>query len=160
MSTHLTYRVASTLNIPTQGDPTALSIGLEGTLIAVGGADGHVFVWYLRTYKLLCQISPPPDEYGVTDTDAGVTNMVRWRSVGLMLPNISITLNFRRIQLEQVHTSDDRFFIGTAIFGNNYTFVWQPSPVMTPWVGGNANPKLVLRRRYVDLPRYSSNTQP
>jgi len=82
MSSHLTYRIASTLQIPTAGDPTVLSISLEGTFIAVGSADGHVFVWCLRTYKLLCQTSPPLDGYGATDT--GVTNMT-WMPNGLLV---------------------------------------------------------------------------
>ena len=82
MGAHLTYRIVSTLQTPTQGDPTVLSISLEGTFIAVGSADGHVFVWCLRTYKLVCQTSPPLDEYGATDT--GVTNMT-WMPNGLLV---------------------------------------------------------------------------
>lgn len=82
MSAPLTYRVVSTLQTPTKGDLTALSISPEGRLIAAGSADGHVFVWCLHTFKLLCQTSPPPNERGATDAD--VTNMT-WMPDGLLV---------------------------------------------------------------------------
>ena len=73
MNTRPTYEVASTLQLPTQGDPTVIAINPEGTLIAVGGTDGHVLVWCLLSYELLCQTSPPPNECGLTGTQ--VTSM-------------------------------------------------------------------------------------
>ena len=82
MSAHLTYRVVSTLRTPTHGDPTVLSINPEGTFIAVGSTDGHLFVWCLRTSKLLCQTSPPLDEF--ESTDMGVTNAT-WMPNGLLV---------------------------------------------------------------------------
>ena len=76
------YGVASTLQMPTQGDPTVIAISPEGTLIAVGSADGHVFVWCLLSYELLCQTSPPSGECGLTG--AQVTNMT-WMPNGLLV---------------------------------------------------------------------------
>ena len=63
MTSHLVYRVTSTLPIPTQGDPTTVSINPEGTFIAVGSADGHVIIWCSRSYELFCHTSPPVGEY-------------------------------------------------------------------------------------------------
>ena len=82
MNTHLTYRIASTLHLPTQGDPTVVSISPEGTLIAVGGAYGHVHVWCLLSYELLCQTSPPSIEGGSMETR--ITNMT-WMPNGLLV---------------------------------------------------------------------------
>lgn len=81
MSSHLTYKVVSTLRLPTQEDPTVVSIDPEGTFIAAGSADGSVFVWRLRTYELLCQASPPPNGQCLAGTC--VTNMT-WVSNGLL----------------------------------------------------------------------------
>lgn len=82
MNSHLTYRVASTLHMPAQGDPTVVAINPEGTLIAIGSTDGRVFVWCLLSYELLCQTSPPLNECGSTDTQ--VTNMT-WMPNGLLV---------------------------------------------------------------------------
>ena len=82
MNAHLTYRVASTLHMPTQGDPAVVAINQEGTLIAVGSVDGRVLVWCLLSYELLCQTSPPHNERILTDTH--VTNMT-WMSDGLLV---------------------------------------------------------------------------
>ena len=81
MSSHLTYKVVSTLHLPIQEDPTVVSINPEGSFIAVGSADGSVFVWCLRTYELLCQASPPSN--GHCTAGAYVTNMT-WISNGLL----------------------------------------------------------------------------
>lgn len=81
MSSHLTYKVASTLRLPNQGNPTVVSINPEGTSIAVGGADGTVLVWCLRSYELLCQAFPPPNDQCATD--AYVTSMT-WIPNGLL----------------------------------------------------------------------------
>ena len=81
MNVHPTYEVVSTLHLPTQGDPTVVAIDPEGSLIAVGTADGHVLVWCLLSYELLCQTSPPPNECGLTGTQ--VTNMT-WMPNGLL----------------------------------------------------------------------------
>ena len=82
MNAHLTYRVASTLHMPLQGDPTAVAINPEGTLIAVGSTIGRVFVWCLLSYELLCQTSPPLNER--SSTDARITNMT-WMPNGLLV---------------------------------------------------------------------------
>ena len=58
-----------------------IAISPEGTLVAVGSTGGHVMVWCLLSYELLCQTSPPPDEYGLTGH--WVTNMT-WMPNGLL----------------------------------------------------------------------------
>ena len=81
MSSRLTYKVISTLRLPTRGNPTAISISPEGAFIAVGSTDSSVLVWCLRSYELLCQASPPlHDQFAA---DAYVTNMI-WMSNGLL----------------------------------------------------------------------------
>jgi len=81
MSSRLAYKVVSTLRLPTQGNPTVVSINPEGTFIAVGSADGSILIWCLRSYELLCQASPPPDDQCAADVC--VTN-VTWVSGGLL----------------------------------------------------------------------------
>ena len=81
MTSHLIYRATSTLPMPTRGDPTAVSISPEGSFIAVGSTDGHVFVWCSRTYELFCQASPPVGED--ESTGSCVTNMT-WMTNGLL----------------------------------------------------------------------------
>lgn len=81
MTSDLTYRVKSTLTIPTRGDPTTVSISPDGTLVAVGCADGHVFVWCARSYELFFQASPPVGEG--ESTEACVVNMT-WMSNELL----------------------------------------------------------------------------
>ena len=81
MSSHLTYKVVSTLRLPTQEDPTVVSINPEGTFIAAGGADGSVLVWRLRTYELICQALPSSN--GQCVAGSYVTNMT-WISNGLL----------------------------------------------------------------------------
>jgi len=82
MNAHLAYRITSTLQLPAQGDPTVVSINPEGTLIAVGSVGGHVHVWCLSSYELLCQTSPPPEEGGSADAQIG--NMA-WMPNGLLV---------------------------------------------------------------------------
>ena len=82
MNTRLTYRIASKLRLPAQGEPTVISINPEGTLIAVGSTDGHVRVWCLFSYDLLCQASPPLKEGG--SADARIGNMT-WMPNGLLV---------------------------------------------------------------------------
>lgn len=82
MGSHLTYEVVSTLRLPSQGNPTVVSINPEGTFIAVGCADGSVLVWRLRSYELLCQTSPPLNEQCAAEVY--VTNMT-WMSNGLLV---------------------------------------------------------------------------
>ena len=62
MTSHLVYRVKSALPMPIQGGPTVVSISPEGSFIAVGSADGHVFVLCARSCELFCQTSPPVGE--------------------------------------------------------------------------------------------------
>ena len=82
MTTHLPYKIRSKLHLPAQGDPTAISISPEGTLIAVGSTDGHVRVWCLFSYDLLCQASPPLKEDSSADVQIG--NMT-WMPNGLLV---------------------------------------------------------------------------
>ena len=81
MSSRLTYEVVSTLRLPAQGNPTVVAINPGGTLIAVGGVDGSVLVWCLRSYELLCQASPPLHDQCAPG--AYVTNII-WISNGLL----------------------------------------------------------------------------
>ena len=81
MSSHLTYKVVSTLRLPTQGEPTVVSINPDGTLIAAGGDDGSILVWCLQTYELLFQASPPTN--GQSVAGAYITN-ITWVSNGLL----------------------------------------------------------------------------
>jgi len=81
MSSHLTYKVASSLRLPTQGNPTVISINPEGTFIAVGTTDGSILIWCLRSYELLCLASPPLDDHCAAG--AYVTN-VTWMTNGLL----------------------------------------------------------------------------
>ena len=82
MNAQLTYRVTSTLCMPTPGDPTTVAISPEGTLIAAGSIYGCVFVWNLFSHELLCQTSPPLDECDFLD--ARVTSMT-WMPNGLLV---------------------------------------------------------------------------
>lgn len=82
MSSHLTYKIASTLRLPTRGTPTTLSINPEGTLVACGSADGSVLIWSLQSYELFCQAYPPLMN-GNSAVNPHVTNMT-WVSNGLL----------------------------------------------------------------------------
>ena len=82
MNTHLTYRATSTLCMPTPGDPTAVAISPEGTMIAAGSIYGSIFVWSLSSHELLCRTSPPLDECDVLDTR--ITSMT-WMPNGLLV---------------------------------------------------------------------------
>ena len=73
MTSRLMYRIASTLPLPSRGDPTVVSINPEGTFIAVGSADGHVLIWCSRSHELFCQVSPPVNDDRSMGSD--VTNM-------------------------------------------------------------------------------------
>ena len=56
-----------------------ISIDPDGSFVAAGGTGGHVFVWCLRSHKLLCHASPSPSERDTAD----VTSMI-WLRGGML----------------------------------------------------------------------------
>jgi len=80
MKSHLTYRVVSSLSLPSSEKIVTLSIDPDGCFLAAGGTSGHVFVWCLRAHKLLCRAAPSGEHH---TTDTSVTAMM-WLRGGLL----------------------------------------------------------------------------
>lgn len=81
MKLRLTYRVVSSLSLPFGEEVSTLSIDPDGHFLAAGGTDGHVFVWCLRTHKLLCKAAPSNSDRSAAGSS--ITSMT-WLSGGLL----------------------------------------------------------------------------